>query len=116
MKRTAVVGGICLLLGCVVGSAQGKYTVYGHGTQSCGAWSAAGTAVRDRDPLGASKRYEQEAWILGFISGAGYANASVLRKTDSSGTVAWMDTYCAAHPLDSIGTAAEKLFNELRTP
>lgn len=37
---------------------------------------------------------------VGFISGAGYAKAPPLRATDSPGIVAWINAYCAAHPLD----------------
>jgi len=34
--------------------------------------------------------------------------------TDLDGCLAWIDTYCAAHPLDKVVTAATKLMDELR--
>jgi hypothetical protein len=117
MKRAVLVGAFGLLVGSIIGSAQAQYVVYGFGTQSCGAWSSAGTAaaklnstVRDLIP-----RFENEAWVAGFVSGAGY-ESRMLRKTDSAGIVAWMDTYCAAHPLDAISVAAAKLTEGLKRP
>lgn len=115
MTRTAVVGAICLLLGCVVGSAQGKYFVYGHGTQSCGAWSAAGIAATNGTIRDLPPRFEQEAWVVGFVSGVGYQAAN-LKETDAPGIIVWMNSHCAAHPLDTIATAAETLTRELHQP
>jgi len=52
-------------------------------------------------------------WVLGFVSGGGYTSDRELRITDSGAMAAWIDQYCAAHPLDNVATAAGKLVLEL---
>ncbi len=51
-----------------------------------------------------------EQWILGFLSGVGYAgNESGLDPligVDDEGVWAWVDNYCQAHPLDLLIQAA----------
>jgi hypothetical protein len=38
-----------------------------------------------------------------------------IKGGDFASVVAWIDNYCSAHPLDSIGTAALALVFELRS-
>ena len=77
-----------------------KYKVYGQGNQSCGAWEERNRLERDTHLF---------TWVVGFVSGAAYASPKTLRETDSEGIAAWMDSYCQAHPLDSIANAAGAL-------
>ena len=101
MKRTLLVSIGCLLLGGAFGVAQRKFLVYGEGNSSCGEW----TSKRN---LAANA-----AWLVGFVSGAGFVSPAPFKKTDTAGLEAWMDTYCAEHPLVSIADAAGKLVDEL---
>src|SRR5438552_2320826 len=63
---------------------------YGLFGQSCGKFSQASVA----------ERQVYEWWMLGFVSGVGYATTEPLRKTDAAGIKAWVTKYCAEHPLD----------------
>lgn len=81
--------------------------IMGAGTQSCGFWT----------------RWSKErgmmsnvlfAWVQGFISRASYSRLTdLLRGRDADGLQAWVDNYCAAHPLDTIELAAGALELEL---
>ena len=59
----------------------------------------------------------QTAWVNGFLSAFndyGSAAASdVANCIDANGVFAWIDNYCAAHPLDSTATATIALISEL---
>jgi hypothetical protein len=55
-------------------------------------------------------------WVLGFLTAFNfYGNGSgnITNGTDANGVFAWIDTYCAAHPLDQISTATVALVAEL---
>ena len=106
MKRIVVVAIACLLLGHGFASARGMYQVYGQGTLSCGRWTEDNRAGRDK---------HLQTWVIGFVSGACAALAASkveLRQTDSDAMAAWIDQYCAAHPLETVGTATEELVLE----
>ncbi len=77
------------------------------GNLSCGAWPkyAAHDDLRKAVLLN---------WALGFLSrGAIANNADLLAEVDQASVSAWLDAYCAAHPLDKITTAASELEAEL---
>jgi hypothetical protein len=84
----------------------GKYNVYGAGTMSCGAWAV----VRQKQDF-----REAGQWMMGFVSGAGWAGNKQLRKSDADGMSAWIDQYCAAHPLDELSDAAAALVQTLQS-
>lgn len=57
-----------------------------------------------------------EAWIMGFVSGAGYGysmNDRMLAETDYEGGTAWIEKYCSEHPLDELARASISLVEEL---
>ena len=82
-------------------------TFEGAGGASCGKWIEA-RAHQEGD----SQVYSQ--WVVGFLAGVTWASeVDLVGGTDISGRDAWLDSYCGAHPLDSISTAAESLANEL---
>jgi hypothetical protein len=98
---------VVVLMNGAADAAEGKYSIIGVGTGSCGTWTA---ARRDRRAL----LYEQ--WILGFLSGEGAASAVLadgsdnpLNGMDAEGVWAWIDTYCQVHPLDQILRGGQKL-------
>lgn len=83
------------------GSAQ-AYQLLGPGGASCGTWVA--------DQRTAPSMYHlDEAWVLGFLSGAGDIGGpdlDPLRGLDAAAVAAWIDNYCQSHPLKKIVDAA----------
>jgi hypothetical protein len=87
------------------GSARAEYHLLGPGGSSCGSWTAHG---RTRD-------WFQLSWVLGFLSGIGYADAprhDPLRGVDAEGVAGWLDNYCQAHPLQKLVDAAKAFVDE----
>ena len=89
----------------------GLHAVYGLGLRSCGEWS------RDRRADGWESAVKV-SWLGGYLSGLSSAlqvtgHQPLLHGTDMGGAIMWLDNHCAANPLDSISTAAEKLATEL---
>jgi hypothetical protein len=103
---------ITIALGVHIANARDGPVGLGEGIISCGRWSA------DR------KNYTQPAfsatdtaWLLGFISAFNLymlnVDDDVARSSDTRGMTAWIDNYCAMHPLDSLESAAASLIDEL---
>jgi hypothetical protein len=64
----------------------------------------------------ASSIVGQNQWVLAFISAHNpYEGVTpdVMKGIDANGVFAWMDNFCAAHPLDQIATATMALITEL---
>jgi hypothetical protein len=81
------------------------FMAYGPGSTSCGSWL---DAARRHDE---SKRHHLQTWVSGFLTAM--SSIRTLRETDWHGIAAWVDTYCAAHPLHLMTGAAQSLVNEL---
>jgi hypothetical protein len=81
----------------------------GAGLDSCETWTA---------EKGRSAHVEYEAWVLGYISAFNRfglkVDGDVGRTTDGRGILAWMDRYCADHPLERVYNAVVELIDELR--
>ena len=58
-------------------------------------------------------KYVYEAWVLGFISGAGYEGAEN-NHLDHDGIMLWVRQYCVAHPLLHSHDAVEALLETLK--
>ncbi len=92
-----------------------QYMVLGQGNLSCGAW----TQERQHDTLVARTT---EAWVLGYLTSfnasiAPARGGDISRGTDPNGLAAWIDNYCARHPLDPIAIATSELIAKLiRSP
>jgi hypothetical protein len=54
-----------------------------------------------------------DAWLLGFVSGAGAFLQGELRRTDSDAMVQYMSNYCRNNPLEQVASGAVKLVIEL---
>jgi hypothetical protein len=52
-------------------------------------------------------------WVLGWLSRSGKDGADVLATVDQPTVSSWLDRYCAAHPDDSLISAAAVLETEL---
>ena len=60
--------------------------------------------------------YPQLAWVSGFLTAFDYygsGSGNVGGNTDENGLLAWIDNYCATHPLDNIAAATIALITEL---
>jgi hypothetical protein len=109
MKQTLLIGVACLLLGRTLGIAQNTFGVYGVGNVSCGEWVSVASQTNR------IKYLTFVTWVHGYVTGVGSMKIS-LKRTDSAGIEAWMDKYCAAHPLESVSGAARFLVDELGAP
>jgi hypothetical protein len=114
MKTTLGALKLCLV-GVVVavgiGSAQAR-RILGYGLSSCGAWTQARNA-------NATERLSMEHWVAGYLSNFNSLNdedsniPDLLKDQEWGSIMAWIDTYCAAHPLDKVDRAARTLELEL---
>jgi hypothetical protein len=107
---------------CFKTEAREGWEAFGSGTKSCADWT---NAQAERRPISSggtmltqtgSDIPGQTQWIAGFLTAFNYyqsATPNVAEGTDMNGVFAWMDTYCAAHPLDPIANAAIALVAEL---
>jgi len=89
---------------------EADYRVYGQGGLLCREWVE---AQRDADPAKYDAAYVYDVWMLGFVSGAGYAGLP-MRETNSKAIKTFVDQYCAARPTDSVSYAAAALVRGLR--
>ena len=103
VKKTMVLP----LFGLMLGTAAGEVNaVQIRGTQSCKTWND------DKGNSGA--KAENEAWILGYLSGLASAkNKDFLRDTDSSSFFLWIDTYCQTNSAKNMDDAGDQLAQEL---
>ncbi len=99
-----VVGGV-LGGACTVLDALGSYTVYGVGSQTCGAW------VQDINKR--PDNYIFHAWVAGFVSGVGSMGES-LKETQAAAMELFVTNYCNAHPLDDVADASAALVMALK--
>lgn len=96
---------LALSLG-VAFSANAQFTIIGAGGMSCGEWAAA-----RRNPYSSAQAMSNGEWILAFIAGEAYQQVTdPLKGTDADGVWAWIDNYCAIHPLDTQVEAAEAFY------
>jgi hypothetical protein len=82
---------------------------YGAGKMTCQAW----TKDKDVD----ENWHQREAhWIMGFLTAYnyyGHDTGDLTEGIDGAKIWAWVDTYCRAHPLNRISSAAEDLVGYL---
>lgn len=84
----------------------GNYRVFGVGNGSCGDWRSKAN--------GSADHLLHVTWINGFLSGVGYAASQDVRDVDNHAIEAWMNDYCATHPLIRLSTATAALATELK--
>lgn len=114
MTRPLIVGSLVAVTVLAPLAAQKQpepdYRVYGQGAAACSDWTS---AQRNADPAKYDSAYMFEVWMLGFVSGAGYAGLP-MKATDSKGIKAFVDQYCAGRPADNLSQAAASLVRGLR--
>jgi hypothetical protein len=101
---------LCVLMSAAPAHGNNEYVIFGAGGRSCGSWlQVRSQALPDSAVL--------QSWVLGYITSV---NANLLTSSDdvTSGAnsdvlFTWIDTYCGAHPLDSIARAASALLDSM---
>lgn len=96
------------------------YTVLGAGAQSCGAWAQQrqATAAAGYGDLAQLADISAKNWVTGYLTAYNEfvdARGDATHGVDQDGLYAWLDTYCAAHPLDDLAKATRELAHELQT-
>jgi hypothetical protein len=95
----------CLLLlpfAASAASPPATYRIIGFGGASCGSWTA------DRVERYSTGAIAKGAWILGFLSGIGFASNNddnPLGGVDAEGVWGWIDNYCRANPIKTLSDA-----------
>lgn len=85
---------------------QTSFALTTMGDRSCGEW-----INRHSDPIA---EVADQSWLTGVMTGLMIGGAiDILAGTDGPSIFLWMDDYCRAHPLDSVGTGAGTLGLEL---
>ena len=87
--------------------------VSGDGVASCAAWTA--RHQQYHDPSG----IPQDDWLFGYITAVNQFapdsnNGNIQGSSDDDALVAWVSTYCAREPLDTVARSAGMLVLELR--
>ena len=78
-----------------------------YGNPSCSKWVNAQAA-------NGATRLMNLAWMSGFLSGIGVgAEIDALAGIDGDSAYLWIDNYCKANPLKTVGDAGTALFVEL---
>jgi hypothetical protein len=99
--------GVSLGVGSPTPSLAQTATIIGRGVESCGWWTS---ERRKNESAGGAVH-----WMLGYRSGANIfgSGPDVLQGMDGRAIAAWIDNYCAQHPLDQLSSAGPPLLNEL---
>lgn len=106
----AVMGLITLLLATSTARAADSYRVYGIGAESCGAWTE---ARANRGEFAKSDANDLTEWAEAYLTAAGHYGRP-LKTTDVPGIQAYLDQYCASHPVSVFEDAVLSLVETLR--
>jgi hypothetical protein len=85
-----------------------QFIIKGVGAHSCGRW----VLDRQAGDYRAMGALAKEAWVQGYITAYNewaFQRPDVTAGTDSDGVFAWIDNYCASHPLDTVAVAIRRL-------
>jgi hypothetical protein len=92
----------------VAGARQAfAYHEVGAGVDTCATWTS------DRQNPAAAPALQDEQWVLGFLTGIGFAGGvsdDPLNGMDAAGVWTWIDSYCKQHPAEKVVTAARAFF------
>lgn len=94
-----------------------SYSARGDGGITCAKWTSY-RKTANADDITAYPALSAGNWVLGYLSAYDrYVDPSgnVGADVDNDSVAAWVDTYCSAHPLDNLATAAEHLIEALKT-
>lgn len=89
---------------------SGHYMVVGIGISSCGHWTEVRKLGADSWPA-----MNIASWVAGYVTAINRVKAgSIVGRADVEAIDAWIDNYCAAHPLDDVAKATDMLVVELK--
>jgi hypothetical protein len=91
-----------MLVGVLMSQEADARRLMGAGVSSCGTWT------EDRKIPASFDAVQDAQWAEGFLSGVGWLHTDgidPLNGLDANAVLAWLDNYCAAHPLDQIDDA-----------
>nr|WP_294516240.1 hypothetical protein [uncultured Rhodopila sp.] len=100
---------VCLaVVACSAAASPARaYHESGAGVDSCATWTA------DRGNPAGPPALQDEQWVLGFLTGIGFAGSDEddpLNGVAAPAVWAWIDSYCKQHPADKLVTAARAFF------
>jgi hypothetical protein len=114
LKFPPIAVATALLAGLLYGApapAGNQYVILGAGSRPCGSWLQVRSETNPDSAV-------LQSWVLGYITSV---NANVLTVSQDvadgdtpDGLYSWIDSYCAAHPLDSLARATTALLESLR--
>lgn len=82
------------------------FMLYGFHSTSCLSWTQARTRNSD-------DAFQYEAWVTGFLSGAGWRNAAI-EQTDYAAINYHLDDYCKRYPSNNLFMATRALVAKLK--
>jgi len=82
------------------------FTLYGFHSVSCLSWTQ---ARKDNS----EDVFQYQAWVTGFISGAGWRNAA-MEPTDYAAINFHLDDYCKRYPMNDLFMATRSLISKLK--
>lgn len=112
MKQYAVLTAIILAMPLHTPSmAQERHTtgIIGIGNSSCGSWTSWRSST---DMESFSMAFGARSWVAGYLTATAGEYEQInkaIHQVDSTGLEAWIDNWCRANPLRSIGEAANAL-------
>lgn len=83
------------------------FILYGYHSVSCQSWTQA--RAENSEQVG-----QLEAWVTGFLSGAGWRNAA-MAQTDYAAIHYHLDDYCKRYPANDLFKATRALVSKLKT-
>ena len=109
--RSAVAVVLSVALTASAAHAANEYVVLGAGSRPCGSWLQLRTQANPESAV-------LQSWVLGYITSVN-ANVLTVSQDVADGSTpdalyAWIDSYCAAHPLDSLARGTANLLESLR--
>jgi len=119
-RQVGRLGGVIAFLVCATpahAEQPADYTNRGDGGITCAKWTSY-RKTAGADDITAYPALSASNWVLGYLTAYDrYVDPSgnVGAGVDNDSIAAWVDTYCAAHPLDSLATAADHLIEALKT-
>jgi hypothetical protein len=100
-----------ILMSAAIVSTKAEQPVWvlGYNHTTCGFWTKERRA-------NSSSATVVHAWIVGFLSGVGMTgNPNLLFGIDNDAVDGWIDNYCSAHPLETMGEVAVALVGDLKS-
>ena len=99
-----------LFFAIAIGFSSNGNAVTVKGMKNCGVWLKS----HAEQPAPSTNALAENAWLVGYLSGVAVArNIDFLKGVDDNTIQTWMHNYCASHPSDLIGYAADALSVEL---